>query len=356
MTRKRFPKILRAVVSGCGVRLRGPWRCVLRIPARPGRALVPLLLLLFAAFSCLHPGMASAGDIIPPALVASPEEESLQPLSTPAPFVPLELSWTLLRPGLEFGAAPLAESERSRSRTWFVVLRIDPAVHGFSLSMASEAGRSFSLADWCRKDNLLAGINAAMYLPDNRTSTGYMRSGAALNNSNLGGNLGAFFVAGPRKKGLASADILERSSPGWPGVLDDYDIVVQNYRFINSEGRLLWREGGPLHSIAVVAKDRSGRILFVLCQEPLSGERFAAYLRNLPLDLSTVMYVEGGAQAGMFVRVDAEDGQKAASMPGATIHAVPGGVAHVWKGRQSLLNTKGNPDAALPNLIGVKIR
>lgn len=323
----------------------------------PGLALSSSVLALFLLCQCVLPGTAPAGSQLPPALSSSLDAPPLEPSPESAPVIPLALHWSTLQPGLELGLASLAESARSWSGAWFVVLRIDPAFHSFSLSMASETGQTLALADWCRKDNLRAGINASMYLPDNLTSTGYMRNGGSVNNKNMGGNLGAFFVAGARKKELPPVDILERNSPGWPGVMDDYDIVVQNYRFINSDGRLLWREGGPLHSIAVVGKDASGRILFVLCQEPLSGDRFAAYLRTLPLELGTVMYVEGGAQAGMFVRVDSGSAQPSvAPVAGATSHPVPGGVVHVWKGRQSLLNTRGNPDAALPNLIGVTMK
>jgi hypothetical protein len=232
--------------------------------------------------------------------------------------------------------------------------------------MASETGQAFSLADWSRKDGLVAGINAAMYLPDNRTSTGYMRSGDSVNNNRMGERLGAFFVAGRRKPDIPEADIIERGGASWRERLDDYSIVVQNYRLISSDGRLLWPEGGPAHSIAVVAKDGKGRILFVLGQEPLPVERFAWYLGRLRLDLRTVMYVEGGQQAGLFVclenslkRADGagEEGTDLLPMeqlPGASVHAIPGGVAHVWKGRQSLFGTQGNPAAALPNIIGVK--
>jgi hypothetical protein len=283
------------------------------------------------------------------------------------------LDWKLLRPGLELGLSILPEtlaasrSAEAGDSSALVVLRIDPRLNSFSLSMASEGGKALSLADWSRNEGLIAGINAAMYLPDNRTSTGYMRNGEAVNNRNMGDRLGAFFVAERRKPKIPAADIIERGSPGWRERLEDYAIVVQNYRFISSDGRLLWPDGGFMHSMAVVGKDRTGRILFVLSQEPLSVERFAWYLANLPLELSTVMYVEGGQQAGLFVCPETPDTDPesegkvktgAAPSPaeqpaGASSHTVPGGTAHVWKG-QSLLGARGNPHAALPNIIGVK--
>ena len=286
------------------------------------------------------------------------------------------IAWKLLRPGLELGLTILPESLKvfpgteassGKRSAAFVVLRIDSDLHSFELSMASETGQAFSLADWSRKDGLVAGVNAAMYLPDNRTSTGYMRSGNSVNNSRMVERLVAFFVAGRRKPGIPEADIIERGSASWRERLEDYSIVVQNYRLISSDGRLLWPEGGSAHSIAVVAKDEKGRILFLLSQEPLSVERFAWYLARLHLDLSTVMYVEGGQQAGLFVcmenstkRVDGGEEEGASQqlppelLTGASVHAISGGTAYIWKGRQSLLGTQGNPAAALPNVIGVK--
>ena len=304
----------------------------------------------------------SVGDALPPppsrnASKAAPAPEgadaTLLPPSTAAAFP--DVHWTLLEPGLELGLSILPESRDLNTGAVFAALRIDPGLHHFSLHMASQTGQARSFPDWSRESGLRAGINASMYLPDNVTSTGYMRNGETLNNKKMGSKLGAFFVAGRRNKAVAPADILERESPEWPERLEEYTIVVQNYRLMDSRGKTLWAEGGPLHSIAAVAKDQSGRIVFLLSQEPLMAEQFARRLRELPLSLSTVMYVEGGAQAGLFLHVSG-DGAKTlpASFAGATVHAEPDGMTHVWKGRQSLLNTRGNPDALVPNVIGVR--
>lgn len=282
----------------------------------------------------------------PPASASSP---------TPPPAVaPLpELRWSTLEPGLELGLALLQESREKATGAIFVVVRVDPSLHQFALGMASETGQAYSLAGWSQFSGLRAGINASMYLPDNVTSTGYMRNGKTLNNSKMGNKLGAFFVAGQRNGSGSPTDILERETPDWLARLEDYSIVVQNYRLMDSKGKVLWASGGPLHSIAVVAKDEKGRINFILSQEPLTAERFAYYLKAFPLALSTVMYVEGGAQAGIFLQVD-NRADLPSSFAGATVYPTPGGAIHVWKGRQSLINARGNPDAPVPNILGIK--
>lgn len=271
----------------------------------------------------------------------------------PYPLLPAPpIEWQPVGKGMEVGTAVIYESRARQRDAVFVFVRIVPEEHKFALAMASHAGKPRSFADWSSLSNLKAGVNASMYLPDNITSTGYMRDSGSVNNAKVGNRLGAFFAAGRRDKKLPHATVVEKDKPGWREIIDDYDLVVQNYRLISGDGRILWPTGGPEHSIAALAVDDRGRILFILCQEPLTAVRFAFYLRSFPLGLGPVLYVEGGAQAGVFVRLD--DNDKPRHLPGASAIAVDGGVVHVWKGRQSLLNLKGNPHAALPNIIGVK--
>lgn len=264
-----------------------------------------------------------------------------------------KLTFTGLAPGLELGLAHLPESKaRGHDDAVFVVLRVDPGTYSFSLHMAGGAEGALSPAQWSGRQNLCAGINAGMYLPDKSTSIGYMRAGKVLGNPKMGDRLGAFFVAGQRKKGIAAVDVIEREGTDWRGCLQDYNIVVQNYRLMDSNGRTLWAEKGRAHSSAVVTKDARGRILFILSQEPLPVERFISYLKGFSLSPGVVMYVEGSAQACLFVRLDA--GEAAGrSFSGAEARPVSGGVVYVWRGRQGLLNLPGNTDAVVPNIIGV---
>ncbi|MDR1686715.1 MAG: hypothetical protein LBR82_09850 [Desulfovibrio sp.] len=154
-----------------------------------------------------------------------------------------------------------------------------------------------------------------------------------------------------------AACILERDAPGMPGILEEYAVVVQNFRFMDKEGNALWPEGGRAAGMAVVAEDEAGRILFILCRDALTAERFAAALKDFSLALRTVMYVEGGAQAGIFLRVDnARESVSAAGFAGASSFPAPDGMVYVWKGRSSLLNADGDPRGALPNVLAVQRR
>ncbi|MDR1489072.1 MAG: phosphodiester glycosidase family protein [Desulfovibrio sp.] len=290
-------------------------------------------------------------------LSASPAwtgEESARP-------APGRLGFGLVEPGLELAQTSAAPTGHGApGGLHFTILRIDPKLHEFVLCMASEEGRPLSLPGWSLARNLRAGINASMYLPDGITSTGCMRNGTSINNGRCGERLGAFFVAGPAKAELPNARILERNSPGMPALLDDYTVVVQNFRFMDSRGNLLWRSDTPVYSMAAVAEDEAGHILFIHCREPVQGEVFAVALKEFSLSLRTVMYVEGGAQAGLFLRLDALDNPAQGELPqpqGSAYFPLPGGGGiHTWKGMQSIINTLGNPQAPVPNVIGIRRR
>lgn len=99
-----------------------------------------------------------------------------------------------------------------------------------------------------------------MYLPDGVTSTGYLRTGETVNNGRVVSKFGAFFVAGPDSPDLPGADLLDRSTDDWENLLPHYTMVVQNYRMISSDRRLLWKPAArstPFPPWAVTARGPS---------------------------------------------------------------------------------------------------
>lgn len=242
-----------------------------------------------------------------------------------------EPEWINLEPGLDFGEFRLNENESK-----IIVLRIEPEDFEFVLGASSiDERQPRSLEKWAEEYGLLAAINASMYLPDKRTSTGYMRSGEHINQSRYGARLGAFFVASPKKPGLPNARIIDRDNPDWRSILEDYNIVVQNYRMTNAQRGILWSPGGPFYSISAIAQDGKGRILFLHSRTPVEAYSFVQHLLHLPLDVRTIMYVEGGAQAGLLINSDKL--KRDITAPHAP----------------SFLIT-GNIKSALPNIIGFK--
>ena len=264
-----------------------------------------------------------------------PQPSAEQPAPPPPPRWVFETlpPWEKLEEGLQLG---LFSAQFDGGDPFEVVfLRIDPAYFDFTVETASSEKQSLPLEAWATRKGLIAAINASMYLPDGVTSTGYLRTGETVNNGRVVSKFGAFFVAGPDSPDLPGADLLDRSTDDWENLLPHYSMVVQNYRMISADRRLLWKPGGPKHSISAVGRDGTGAILFILCREPITGVDFGALLLALPIDVRVVMYTEGGSLADLFLRTPVR--------------------SQIWLGR-SLPEfwASGSQGAPLPNVIGVR--
>ena len=210
--------------------------------------------------------------------------------------------WRQLEPGLEL--AVLAAHRKSfTGDSKVTVLRIDPSRWAFRLLTARALGSRMKTADaWAKEHKLVAVINASMFLTDGRTSTGLMRGGAHVNNPKVHPDFGAFFVFGPRKPGLPPVQLVDRYAvPAWREVIDRYETVVQNYRMISASRKNLWSRKKMVSSIACVAVDGAGRVLFIHSRSPYTVHDFNEILLRLPLDVRSTMYVEGGPEASLFV-------------------------------------------------------
>lgn len=239
--------------------------------------------------------------------------------------------------GLELAEIPLPLPDGGPGPV-IAVLRISPDAFDFVLCAAGrERHPPLTLGEWARLRQLEAVINASMFLPDGVTSTGYLREGDYINNRRLGARFGAFFVAGPDSPELPRATIIERDEPGWQERIARYRLVIQNYRLVSAGGQILWKAGGPRSAIAAVGVDATGNVIFLHCREPLDAHSFAAGLLRLPLGLRSIMYVEGGGQAGLVLR----SGDLRREYSGlSAAEFLPGG--HIR--------------AALPNVLGVRRR
>lgn len=210
-------------------------------------------------------------------------------------------AWQELEEGLWLGEFHAPEPAPSGDSI-ITVLKIDPSRFSFHLLMASQHGEPQTLDRWAEDHELVAAVNASMYLPNHRTSTGLTRCGGHVNNGTINARFGAFFMAGPRRAGLPQAQIVDRTFQDWRALLEDYACVVQNYRMISLAGKNLWKQDDHIFSAACVAMDESGNILFIHCRSPYSVHDLAGNLLALPLSIRTAMYVEGGREAGLYVR------------------------------------------------------
>ncbi len=279
---------------------------------------------------------------------SSSEEEPVAAWAFQATDMP---PWQKIEDGLDIGLFPAIDS--LGAAVHIIMLRVSPSQFGFAVYATSASkAQAMSLGDWAAQKNLLIAINASMYLPDGITSTGYLRVHDHLNNAHIAKNFGAFFVAEPKNseindsqstneaspktlpKTLPEAQLLDRQFDDWETIINQYEMVVQNYRMTSADGRLLWQKGGPRHAISALGRATDGSLLFIHCRDPILGVDFASLMLSLPYEIGPVMYLEGGAQAGLMLR-------------SPNMNAV-------WLGRDYLeFWAQNNSIAQLPNVIGV---
>lgn len=297
--------------------------------------------LLFAL--CLTPVLFAHADSSTTTILPGTEETLGSTLDDPTPdqiphaivlpLSPHENPWEEPQPGFEIARFP-AISAYGREMD-IMVVRVDPARFDFVVRTATTPGEQpRTLQDWAAKHNLTATINAGMYLPDGLTNTGYLRVGEHLNNPRLVQSFGAFLLAEPLNQDLPSVQLVDRSDPQWEALLPKYGSVVQNYRMVSASRRLLWRPSPQEHAISAISRDGAGRILLLHCREPVTGVDFASMVLDLPVDARTVMYLEGGTQAGLYLR------------PGGPQLRMGRHPADFW--------TDGSVRQLLPNVIGIK--
>jgi len=216
--------------------------------------------------------------------------------------------WRVLAPGLELREflVPDSTGDLAGQQGGMAALRIDLSLYELGLGSALATGEMRGMHDWARSEGFVAVINAGMFRADDRMrSTGYMRDGETVVNSFIHPNYGAFLAFKPRDPSLPALRWVDRKTDAdWQALLADYDAVIQNYRLISPERENLWEPSDRRHSGAAIAMDRAGRLLFVHCRPRLSLHEFAQALIDLPLDLIGAMYVEGGADAAMYVDVN----------------------------------------------------
>ncbi len=216
--------------------------------------------------------------------------------------------WQALAPGLELREFVISnlEGDTLESQGSLAVLRIDLTRFDLVLGAALKTGRSLPMPEWVRQHGFVAAINAAMFRADDRLrSTGFMRDNKVVVNSFMHPDYGAFLVFQPQDPSLPAVRWVDRKQDDdWQDILAKYNGVIQNYRLISRDRQNLWEPTLRRHSVAAVAMDQQDRLFFIHSRPPLSLHEFAQALLDLPLNLVGAMYVEGGADAAMYVQVN----------------------------------------------------
>jgi hypothetical protein len=221
-----------------------------------------------------------------------------------------------------------------------VILKIEPQQYALKLLSASEHGGNARTArQWCKGFGLAAAMNASMYQATNPLmSTGYMRNYGHVNNPTINPAFGAFLAFNPMVPAIPTVQIIDKyKTPGWKDLIKKYHTVIQNYRMISNGRRTGWPYKDKVYRTAAIGTDQEGNVLFILGRYPSSTQDFIRTLLSLPIRIRTAMYVEGGLEADLHLRVNDAQDAEAACTDKTTSEAA--GDASGW---------------AIPNVIGIQ--
>jgi len=209
--------------------------------------------------------------------------------------------WQNIQTGLDlriFTARSAAEEDNSR----IYVLKIDPKFFEIDLYCQSEhTGKQRSLFQWAEDFKLKAVINGGMFAKDLITSVGYLKSGDHVNNPGFHPKYNSILACNPLNQSVPPVKIIDRTCEDFALFSNKYQTFLQSIRMINCQRKNVWQPQEKGWSIAALGIDGDGNLLMIYCGSPLPVHDFIKILLQLPLDIRTTMYLEGGIQAGLYL-------------------------------------------------------
>jgi len=215
--------------------------------------------------------------------------------------------WRALEVGLDWAELPAPLASVAGDGT-VRVLRIDPGRYELKLLMASAPaqGKVLTPREWCRGGRLVAAINAGMFAENYLTAVSMLRSRHHVNNLRLTRHM-AVLAFDRRDDGVPPVQIIDRELQDVAALSARYGSLVQSIRMVALDGRNVWQPQVRRWSAAAAGIDTVGRVLLLHVRSPYPMHDLVDMLLDLPLGLRNLMYLEGGAQAQLFVGAGGEE-------------------------------------------------
>jgi hypothetical protein len=212
------------------------------------------------------------------------------------------LTWKPLAEGVELTTVQM-DAKPAYADGNMQVVRINPQKARLEFGLASkDGGGKRTAGEWSDQKGFVAAINAGMFDVDQKSNVGLLVDGAHKNNPRWHKDYKSVLAFGPNKKGIPAAVFVDLDDPAAKETLGDYVSVVQNLRLVKSGGESVWKPNKRRWSEAAIALDTQGRVLFLFLRSPMEMAAFNARLKEVPLDITRAMHVEGGPEASLSIR------------------------------------------------------
>jgi len=210
-------------------------------------------------------------------------------------------SWKNLEKGLDLGIFQ-APKKSALGDSLIRILRADTNYFELRLLNASskDQGKRRSVKNWVNKNGLVAGINASMYQRDMKTSVSYMKTQQHTNSTWISKDK-TILAFDPTDKNLPSVRIIDRDCEDFNKLRKLYSTLIQSIRMVSCRGENMWAPHEKMWSTAAIGLDDQGRIMFIHVRSPYTTHDLINMLLELPINLKQAMYVEGGADAQLYI-------------------------------------------------------
>jgi hypothetical protein len=215
--------------------------------------------------------------------------------------------WKNLEKGLDVGIFP-APKKSNVGDSLIRILRADTASFSLRLLNASakDQGKRWSVKNWANKNGLVAAINASMYQKNMMSSVSHMKTRQHTNNTWVSKDK-TILAFHPNENSLPPVRIIDRDCEDFNALRKQYDTLVQSIRMVSCHGENMWKQQKKIWSIAAIGLDHKGRILFIHVRSPYTTHDLINMLLELPIGLKQAMYVEGGADAQLYINTGKEE-------------------------------------------------
>jgi len=251
------------------------------------------------------------------------------------------ISWNQLADGIDFCEtnAPLKSIINDSKLT---ILRIDPSKVDFELFCATNMDKQArTVNEWADSFQLNIVFNAGMYdLAHKLVSRGYLKSKGHVNNGVIHPTFNSMFAFHPVDSTASNYTIIDLECESWSSVKSHYQSYAQGLRMLDCAGKPMnWTKRKQSCSMLVAAQDEAGNLFLIFTRSPYLHNEMIGFLQLFPMKLTNAIYMEGGPETSLYVRVGNTTIERIGSYVSQTYERDDND--HFWK---------------LPNVIGIKLK
>lgn len=176
------------------------------------------------------------------------------------------------------------------------IFKVNPKYYNFNL-IHNPLGKPADV--WGKENKLIAVMNAGMF-DQYRMNLGLMKHYENYYNTKMNTD-NTVLAMNPKDKTQPLVQIIDVKLQDWDNLSDKYNSYTQSIRMMDKNGRNVWSKSNKMWSMVVVAIDKDNNALFIHTRTPYDVHDFINILKEAPLNIVNMMYLEGGPEASMYV-------------------------------------------------------